>query len=264
LFQKFGRGQRTAEITGLGTYKYDSLQAKLERRFSGGLQVGVAYTFSKNMGISGNEDGDGSPAIGIPEFYDLNWARTTLDRTHNLQIHGIVELPFGRGKKWTTQGFGAAILGGWQINSAVSMFTGQPFTVTSPGTSLNAPGNTQRADLVKSEVAKLGGAGPRQKFYDTTAFKEVTDVRFGTAGFNLLNSPGTFNLDTGLFRSFRITEKITAQFRAEAFNFTNTPHFTAPNGGVTSSAFMEVSGVRGLGREGIDERVFRFGLRVAF
>jgi hypothetical protein len=264
LFQKFGRGQRTAEITGLGTYKYDSLQAKLERRFSRGLQVGVAYTFSKNMGIAGNEDGDGSPAIGIPEFYDLNWARTTLDRTHNLQIHGIVELPFGRGKKWMTQGFGAAILGGWQINGAASMFTGQPFTVTSPGTSLNAPGNTQRADLVKSEVAKLGGAGPRQKFYDTTAFKEVTDVRFGTAGFNLLNSPGTFNLDTGLFRSFRITEKITAQFRAEAFNFTNTPHFTAPNGGVTSSAFMEVSGVRGLGREGIDERVFRFGLRVAF
>ena len=264
LFQKFGRGQRTAEITGLGTYKYDSLQARLDRRFNRGLQVGVAYTFSKNMGIAGNEDGDGSPAIGIPEFYNLNWARTTLDRTHNLQIHGIVELPFGRGKKWINAGLGAALLGGWQINGIASMYTGQPFTITAPGTSLNAPGNTQRADLVKSTVTKLGGAGPRQKFYDPTAFAEVTDVRFGTAGFNLLNSPGTFNLDAGLFRSFSITERFTIQFRAEAFNSTNTPHFTAPNANVSSSSFMEVGGVRGQGRDGIDERVFRFGLRMAF
>ena len=234
------------------------------RRFSRGLQVGVAYTFSKNMGIAGNEDGDGSPAIGIPEYYALNWARTTLDRTHNLQIHGIVELPFGRGKKWINQGFGAMILGGWQINGVASMYTGQPFSISAPGTSLNAPGNSQRADLVKPNVAKLGGAGPRQKFYDPTAFAEVTEVRFGTAGFNLLNSPGTSNLDAGLFRSFSITEKFKMQFRAEAFNFTNTPHFTAPNGNVSSSSFMEVSAVRGLGREGIDERVFRFGLRLSF
>ena len=92
----------------------------------------------------------------------------------------------------------------------------------------------------------------------------MTEVRFGTAGFNLLNSPGTSNLDAGLFRSFSITEKFKMQFRAEAFNFTNTPHFTAPNGNVSSSSFMEVSAVRGLGREGIDERVFRFGLRLSF
>ena len=111
------------------------------------------------MGIAGNEDGDGSPAIGIPEYYRLNWARTTLDRTHNLQMHGIVELPFGKGKRWTNNGIGAAVLGGWQLNGVMSMYSGQPFTVTSPGTSLNAPGNSQRADLVKLEVARLGRAG---------------------------------------------------------------------------------------------------------
>ena len=216
------------------------------------------------MGIAGNEDGDGSPAIGIPEYYRLNWARTTLDRTHNLQMHGIVELPFGKGKRWTNNGIGAAVLGGWQLNGVMSMYSGQPFTVTSPGTSLNAPGNSQRADLVKLEVARLGRAGPGQKYYDPTAFAEVRDVRFGTAGFNILDSPGTFNLDMGLFRSFKVTERIGLQFRAETFNFTNTPHFTAPNGNVTSSSFMEISGVRGLGREGIDERVFRFGLRLGF
>lgn len=264
LARLYGRNARTAQITGLGTYKYDALQTKLERRFQAGFQLAVAYTFSKNMGIAGNEDGDGSPAIGIPQYYFLNRSRTTLDRTHNAQFHGIYELPFGRGKKWASGGASAALLGGWQFNGIMSLYSGPPFTITAPGTSLNAPGNTQRADLVKPEAAKLGGAGPRQKFYDPTAFAEVTQVRFGTAGFNLLNSPSTFNTDLSLFRRFRINERVNVQFRAEAFNATNTPHFAAPNGNVSSSAFMEVSGVRGVGREGIDERMFRLGLRLGF
>ena len=102
------------------------------------------------------------------------------------------------------------------------------------------------------------------KYYDPTAFAEVTEPRFGTAGFNLLDSPGTFNTDLSLFRRFQVTERVSVQFRAEAFNATNTPHFAAPNGAVNSSAFMEISGVRGTGREGIDERLFRFGLRIGF
>ncbi len=264
LARLFGRNVRTAQITGLGTYKYDGWQNRLERRFTAGYQVGLSYTFSKNMGIAGNDNGDGTPSIGLAEYYSLNRARTTLDRTHNLQMSGIAELPFGRGKKWAAAGVPAALLGGWQFNAIVSMYSGQPFSVTAPGTSLNSPGNLQRADLVKPDVRKLGGAGPTQKFYDPTAFAEVTAVRFGTAGFNLLNSPGTFNTDLSIFRSFSITERISLQFRAEAFNASNTPHFSAPTAAVNSSAFMEINSVRGLGRDGIDERMFRLGLRLGF
>lgn len=264
LAQLYGRNARTAQITGLGTYKYDSLQTRLERRFASGYQIGVSYTFSKNMGVAGNENGDGSPAIGIPEYYFLNWSRTVLDRTHNFQFNGIAELPFGRGKQWATSGIAAMLFGGWQINGILSLYSGPPFTITAPGTSLNAPGNTQRADLVKSQVDRPGGVGRSVKYYDPTAFAEVTDARFGTAGFNLLDSPGTFNTDLSVFRRFRVTERVSIQFRAEAFNATNTPHFAAPNGTVNSSSFMEISGVRGTGREGIDERLFRFGLRLGF
>jgi hypothetical protein len=264
LARMYGRNARTAQITGLGTYKYDALQNRLERRFAAGYQVGLAYTFSKNMGIAGNENGDGTPSIGLPEYYVLNRARTTLDRTHNFQLSGIAELPFGRGKKWASSGLQAAIFGGWQWNAIVSMYSGPPFSVTAPGTSLNAPGNAQRADLVKSEVLKLGGVGRGQKYYDPAAFAEVTQARFGTAGFNLLDSPGTFNTDLSIFRRFPITERVSIQFRAEAFNATNTPHFSAPAGAVNSSAFLEISGVRGVGRDGIDERMFRLGLRLGF
>jgi hypothetical protein len=149
---------------------------------------------------------------------------------------------------------------------------------------LNTPDSAQRADQVKSEVKKLGGIGTGNPYYDPTAFAPVTTVRFGTVGFNTLQSPPTSNLDLGLFREFRITEGIKLQFRAEAFNATNTPHFGAPGGNASApsrdangniltdpvtglprlNGFMEVTGTRVFGREGIDERVFRFGLRLGF
>jgi hypothetical protein len=226
--------------------------------------MGVVYTFSKSMGIAGNNNGDGLPAIQIPAYYNLNRSRSNLDHTHNLEMHGILESPFGRGKRLAAGRLGAALLGGWQLNALLSMYTGEPFNVSAPGTSLNAPGNTQRADQIKSDVVKLGGIGTGHPFYDTTAFAQVTEVRFGTAGFSTLDSPGTVNLDTGLFRTFRVREGMSLQFRAEAFNTTNTPHFGVPNGSAGGSSFMIVSSTRGTGREGIDQRLFRFGLRLGF
>ena len=82
--------------------------------------------------------------------------------------------------------------------------------------------------------------------------------------FNSITGPGAVNLDLGLFRAFQFTERVGMQFRAEAFNATNTPHFANPNGDVSSSNFMRITGLRNTGREGIDERVFRFGLRLNF
>jgi hypothetical protein len=264
LSRIFGRVARTGQITGLGTYKYDALQTRLERRFASGYQLQLSYTFSKNMGIAGNVNSDGSPRIHLPEYFHLNRAVTDLNQPHNFQASGFAELPFGRGKRWAAGGPASWLLGGWQVNGLLSMYSGPPFNVTAPGTDLNAPGNAQRADLLKTEVRKLGGTGTGQKFYDPTAFGPVLEPRFGTAGWNILQTPGTVNLDAGLFRRFTITERMNLQFRAEAFNLTNTPHFSGPSGDVSSSRFMEISGVRGQGREGVDERVFRFGLRLGW
>jgi hypothetical protein len=264
LAQQFGRFANTIQVTGLGTYTYDSLQTKLERRFNNGFQMLFAYTFSKNMGTAGNINSDGGPRIHLPEYFHLNRAVSDLNIPHNFQFSGFYELPFGRGKKWATSGPGSWLLGGWQVNALFSAISGQPFSVTAPGTDLNAPGNAQRADLLKPEVERLGGAGPGQKYYDTTAFGQVRQARFGTAGWNILQSPNIVNLDAGIFRRFAFTERVSLQFRAEAFNVTNTPHFNAPQGDVANTRFMEISSVRGIGREGIDERVFRFGLRLGF
>ncbi|MBM3757403.1 MAG: hypothetical protein FJW38_25895 [Acidobacteria bacterium] len=264
LARRFGRFGLTQQVTGLGTYKYDSLQSKLERRFQNGMQLLFAYTYSKNMGIAGNINSDGGPRIHLPEFFHLNRAVTDLHLPHNFQFNGFYELPFGKGKNRMTRGLGNWLLGGWQVNALLSAISGQPYSVTAPGTDLNAPGNAQRADLLKTQVAKLSGAGPGQKWHDPSAFGQVREPRFGTAGWNILATPGTINLDMGLFRKFTITERISLQFRAEAFNATNTPHFNGPNADVSNTRFMEISSTRGTGREGIDERMFRFGMRIGF
>ena len=150
--------------------------------------------------------------------------------------------------------------------------------MSASATSLNAPGNTQRANQVKQRVEKLGDIGPNKAFYDPLAFAPVTTATFGTAGFNSLRGPGYFGLDAALFRKFTWRERWQLEFRAEAFNASNTPHFGVPNGNVSNLQLNADGSVRNLGgfmtvttlspvaasREGIDERMLRLGLHVRF
>ncbi len=277
LAQKFGRTAETRLVTPIGNSMYDGLQTSLERRFAQGLQVGVSYTWSKALGICCSENSDGLAAIQLKEYYHLNRSVTNSNSPHNLTMNGVWELPFGKGRKWASQGGPLSwLVTGWQMNGILSLVSGQPFYVTSSSTSLNAPGNTQRADQVKADVQVIGGAGTGLSFFDPLAFKPVTDARFGTSGFNNLIGPGIVNLDAGLFRSFRINERFSMQLRAEAFNATNTPHFGTPGTNVSNlqlnadgtiralGGFTEITSLQNTGRDGIDERVFRFGLRLSF
>lgn len=126
------------------------------------------------------------------------------------------------------------LAGGWQTNGIFSAFSGLPFTVGSAGTSVNSPGNTQTADQVVSEVKIFGAVGRGASYFDPYLFAPVTDVRFGNNGRNILRGPHQVNLDAILFRNFKLTERFNMQFRAEAFNVSNTPAFNNP--GATASA----------------------------
>ena len=106
---------------------------------------------------------------------------------------------------------------------------------------LNAPGNSQTADQVKPVVEKLGGIGPGQPYYDPTAFAAPVGVRFGTSGRNILRGPGTVNVDLGVFRRFPIREQVALEFRAEAANATNTPHFNNPSANISAANFLVVT-----------------------
>jgi Carboxypeptidase regulatory-like domain len=265
LAQKFGRTASTPLVTPVGNSHYDAMQARLDRRFKDFYQLGVYYTWSKSITTSGLSDSDNTLPVSIPQYYNLNRSLSSFDRPHNLQITNIIELPFGNGRKYLNgKGALSSIVGGWQVNNVISKFSGIPFTVTSSGSTLNAPGNAQTADLIKPTVEVFGNNGPGQKYFDVTAFRAVgsdPDVnnraRFGTAGRNILRGPTRFQWDFGLFRQFRLTERFSLQFRAEGFNFTNTPQWGNPSGNRDSSGFGENTTVSG-------ERIFRFGLRLGF
>ncbi len=275
LNQKFGRTADTTFSMPVGTGQYNSLQTTLDRRFAGGLELGIHYTWSKSIGFV--DCSDCNPAVQAVRYWNLNRAVNSYDRTHNIAITNIWELPFGKGRKWFNGGGAAtAILGGWQVNSLVSIMTGAPFTVTASDDSLDLPGSTQRADQVLPKVDITHKVGPDSAWFDPLAFRDVSDPRFGNSGFNAMRGPGLMNWDFGLFREFRVTERWRVQFRAESFNFTNTPHFDVPSGDVSGlqlgpnntiqdlGGFATISGTTNLAREGIDERQFRFGLRISF
>ncbi len=112
LNQKFGRTAVTPVITSIGNTQYDSLQMSLERRFQRGLQVQSSYTLSKSIGTCCNDDSDGSVAIPLLDFYQLNRAVSGFDRRHNFQLSAIYELPFGKGNRWLSSGAAGALVGG--------------------------------------------------------------------------------------------------------------------------------------------------------
>jgi hypothetical protein len=239
------------------------MQAQLQRRFVDGLSLNVSYTLGR--AISPNENSSWTPNVQALAYMSRNLALTSTDRRHNLGITNVWQLPFGERRHWLNdKGALSRVVGGWQINNMVSVMSGIPFTVSADGTSLNLPGSNQTADQVKS-VQKLGGIGRATPYYDPTAFADVTAARFGNTGYNILRGPGLFNWDFGLMREFSFSDRFRVQLRLESFNFTNTPHLATPDNNVGDGAdFMTITSVQDLGREGIDERQFRLGLRIVF
>lgn len=246
---------------GIGAYTpfknsyYDSLQTKLTRRLGGGSQVGVVYTFGKAISYSDDEELQ-SLQFSLPAFYAKNKGPARFDRTHNLQIYGLYELPFGNGKRWANTGLAKSLAGGWQLNWVFSKLSGHPFTVLANNPN-NTVGSTSNSANLIGPVRILGntrggggscgnlpGGQPDLscRYFDTTAFASPATNAFGNTNRNFLRGPGYTNLDMSVFRNFKITERFTFQFRGEAFSVTNTPHFNTFGDNFMNTANISTAG----------------------
>lgn len=253
----------------LGRVQYDSLQVSVTRRMSDGFSLNSAYTFARGIDWwAGN--------IAIPEYWHLNKGTQGGSTPHKLDFAATYELPFGVGKPFlNNESVLARIVGGWQLNTFFTAYSGTPFTIAASPASLNAPGTPQMADRVKSDVEILGGVGREAPYFDVTAFRPVTEARFGNSGFNTMRGPGIANLDASVFRTFAVSPAVNLQFRFEVFNVTNTPHFQNPGNNVQNlqlnpdgsvralNGFGVITGTNSVGRE-YDERYIRLGVRVSF
>lgn len=261
LNQRFGRtATTTLRAYGVDSY-YNALQASVEKRFAQNVAFTAAYTWSRSIDYVSNNG-----ALFNPIVLELNKGVSDFDRTHSFTLSHTVELPFGRGQRYLSNGWAATLLGGWQLNGIFQAFSGRPFSVTMSNAQLNGgPNNNQRPDQLRYP-AITGNVGPGTQWFDVTAFATPTPNRFGTAGRNTLRGPGLTNYDFSIFKSFTITENKRIEFRTEFYNLTNTPHFNQPAGNFsTPASFGSITSTIGInGVAGGGEREVQFALRFLF
>ncbi len=280
LFAKFNKNTDVNYRYAGVSNNYNSLQMKVDRRFSGGFLLTTAYTLGHALGNS-SEDG------GLWNYIQQKrgYARLDFDRRHNFVQSYVYELPFGKGKKYLTSGAGRWIAGGWQLNGVLSLMTGRPFTFGT-NVSANTPGSSITPDLRGSFTATKGIAGTAGSvtWFDTTGCVPVVtpscflqqpldaDGRtphFGNLGRNTNSGPALGNLDFSIFRKFAITERVRVEFRAESTNLTNTPAFGNPNTTLGDVNFGKVTGtlaglIANQGVGGTGSRAINLGLKLIF
>lgn len=272
LQQKYGRTASTLMWNGLASTSYHALQVAVNRRYSNGLFLKGAYTWSKAINFFDDSGWAGFPLFNAQSQIGRNRGLAGYDIPHNFQVGAAYELPFGKGKKYASDGVAAKIVGGWGLSGIYSAVSGRPLTVTAAGGSLNAPGNTQTPDLI-GDISYPKNTGPGVQWFSPGAFRLVEQspewlasvaagttrpFRFGTSGRSVLRGPGFSNLDVSLVRSFLLTESVKLDFRMDAFNFTNTPLFNNPGTNISGGGFGQVLSAAQT------QRQFRFGLRLEF
>jgi len=270
----------TGTINGEVPFKsnsYNSVQTKLTRRFAQGSMFGVVWTWSRTLDYSDDEELN-FLLFPYPAYWQKDYGPASFDRTHDVEIYGLLNLPFGKGQRWANKGFGSWTLGGWQISPALSIMSGVPFTVTANAGPLGAFGSTQTADLVGA-YRLVGGQPPVSgncaatdlscHYFDPTAFAQPAPGTYGNTGRNAFRGPGYFTMNLSVARQFKITERIGFQVRADAMGFTNTPHFNNPSATCCGTNFGVTTGILsppGQGFFGRDSgsRVLWLGARLTF
>jgi Carboxypeptidase regulatory-like domain/TonB dependent receptor-like, beta-barrel len=254
LFRPFGKSADVNTWIGTKT-EYNSLQAKLDRRFSNGILVATSYTLGRG---SSYVNGDSNTDIATPADFERSWARTDQDRLHSFVESFLVQLPFGADRKWLREGVASHILGGWQVSGIFAWQSGSPINITMSAATLNAPGNTQRPD-VSGTPKVLGGIGPGNLWFDTSVFSSPAPNTFGNAKRNgVLDGPGYANLDATIAKLLSFG-RVKGEARADIFNITNTAHFNNPNGTFLGATFGQITTTMNN-----SERSMRFGLRLMF
>jgi hypothetical protein len=229
-----------------GNSLFHSLQSRLEKRYSNGFTLLAAYIFARTTGDTDGFSGAGDPWEGSLQNPLDRKAERGLDnqhRKHSFSASVIYELPFGRARRWgsTWRGATNGVLGGWSVASIVSLVSGRPFGLFVDSDPANT-GNLNRPNVVPGQDFELprGERGP-DRWFNTDAFVPNNPFEYGNAGRNILIGPGVANWDFAAYKVFTLTEHTALQFRFEAFNFTNTPHFGLPSTQVDGDNFGKIT-----------------------
>ena len=217
-----------------GWSKYNSLQTRLERRFSNGFSLLVTYTYShaednaSNANL-GSQNNDGFRWFKHPEWEAGN---ASFDVRHRFNASYLYELPFGKGKLLLGNASGALqqVLGGWQIAGITTVSSGNWFTPTDANNNSNSDGFEGQIPDVVADPNHSAHCQPGT-FFNTCAFVNPPFGVLGNAGRNSILGPGFQIWDFSMFKTFQLTERSHLEFRSEFFNIPNHTNFLLSKSG---------------------------------
>ena len=240
------------------TSNYNSLQVSLNRRFSKGLTLGAAYTWSKLLTTNPYDRG-----LSAYNSYDLkqSYGPSVLNTPHMFVASYIYELPFYRNQG----GIAGRVLGGWELSGVITMQSGQSQIITQGGDPWGLAGYqgglgmTRPGDTVFIRPDQIGdahGSKSVTQFFNTAAFTDAIG-HFGSSRPGAVLGPGYQIWDTSLIKNVRFGEKVALQLRLETFNTFNHGSPSAIDTGVDDSSFGAVTGWH-------DPRTVQIGAKIKF
>lgn len=239
---------------GWGNSTYNSLQVRIERRYAQGLSFLGSYTWSKT--INDASDGYWNKVDGdMRSWYCRRCDRSlsTYNQPHRFVFNATYELPVGRGRTYFAgiSRWADSLLGGWQVNGIFTISQGLPLSFDVPQNTSRSFGGGQLPN--STGISADLGLDQRtiDRWFDTTQFKLPSEFTFGNMSRThpTLKEDFLRQVDLSLFKSFPLWESTQLQFRAEAFNLTNTPVFGAPGTVLDSGTFGVINGQQNLPRQ---------------
>jgi hypothetical protein len=236
---------------------YGGLQFIFKRRIQKGLGFQFGYTLSKSKdnrswdpSLSTVSTGSVQSASSTPfdlRDRNLNYTWSDFDRRHVFQGTYTYELPFGKGRRFLS-GMPSVVnyvVGGWETAGTVLWASGRPFTVYSGINSVsNVVQSTADCNGCTRDSGSLVLESGRNFWFDASTrsqFAAPAPGSIGNTGRNFFLAPTYFQWDASLSKQFRITEKVSFNFRVDARNVLNNPAFDNPTAVITSSIFGRIN-----------------------
>jgi hypothetical protein len=237
FYPQYGLTQGLYQYCNCDNSNYNSLQTKLQKRFSRSIDFLLTYTWSKALG---NSEGAGafSDNYNVRGSYGpLSW-----DRTHQVTLQHNWDLPLGRGRHWKLGDHMLAevFLGGWRLSGVHTFGSGLPFTpLVSNAPLLNADFNNVRADLVGDPSLRDQN---RNLWFNPAAYTEPQQpYRNGTASRNSLRGPALYVSDLSLSKNLIPRERWNIELRADAFNVFNHVNLGLPNSNIDETGAGQIT-----------------------
>lgn len=246
---------------------YNSLQVSLNRRVAQGLNLGVAYTWSKTLT---DNPSDRSDAPYDTYNFGADYGPASFSLAQVLVINYVYDLPFYKSE----QGLLGHVLGGWEVSGISSFQTGFPTTIYQffdpfdsfiwgAGTAGTYPGGVgiDASPIVaprpdRAAGSSCSGPGTVAQYINTPAFTDAIG-HFGSSGRGVCTGPGLNNWDIAAMKNIKISERFNLQFRSEFFNAFNHVSFNSFDNFTDDSTFGQLNGDH-------DPRIIQFGLKLYF